>query len=101
MSAVCGPAQGTGGYGSAHHSEGSTLRTPWSSPRCSGIRYKGFALTTPTDWLAWQPSTGWQDWWLEDDGRILGLEPMSDVARNNEVDCLWAAEAIAWLRRNR
>ena len=38
----------------------------------------GFAITAPNGWSAWEPSTGWQDWWGADTVVHLWLEPGSD-----------------------
>ena len=38
----------------------------------------GFALTAPPGWLAWDPSTGFQDWWGADQVVQLWLEPAGD-----------------------
>lgn len=39
----------------------------------------GFAITTPAGWSAWEPSTGWQDWWGADTVVHLWLEPASEA----------------------
>jgi hypothetical protein len=35
----------------------------------------GFAVTTPPGWTAWEPSTGFQDWWGADTWVRLWMEP--------------------------
>ena len=39
----------------------------------------GIAITTPSDWTAWRPSTSWQDWWAAGTVVHLWMEPSSDA----------------------
>lgn len=40
---------------------------------------QGFAVTTPPGWMAWEPSTGFQDWWGADTVVHLWMEPAAET----------------------